>query len=60
MSPGLLWLWASFLLMSRVVFLFYWRISIRCLALELAGSWVELGLSLGMDDFGFWIVSCIC
>ena len=29
-----------------------WRISIVCLALELVGSWVELGFSVGMEDFG--------
>ena len=33
-------------------FLFSWRISMVCLALELVGSWVELGVSLGMDAFG--------
>ena len=34
---------AARLLMFRVVFLFCWRISMVCLALELVGSWVELG-----------------
>ena len=29
-----------------------WRISVVCLALELVGSWVELGFSVGMEAFG--------
>ena len=41
-SMGLVWLWAACLLMFRIVFLFCWRISVMCLALEFAGSWVEL------------------
>ena len=28
----------------------------RFLVLELAGSWVELGLSVGMEDFGYALV----
>ena len=28
-----------------------------CLALELVGSWVELGVSLGMETFG-WALVC--
>ena len=28
-----------------------WRISMVCLALELVGSWVDLGFSVGMDAF---------
>ena len=27
-----------------------------CLALELAGSWVAFGLSVGMEDFGLAVV----
>ena len=38
--------------MFRAVFLFCWRISVGCLALELAGSWVELGLRVGVKAFG--------
>ena len=38
-------------------FLFFWRINIVCLALELVGSWVELGVSLGMETFG-WALVC--
>ena len=33
-------------------FLFCWRISMVCLALELTGSWVELGFHVGMEAFG--------
>ena len=46
---GLVWLRAACLLMFRVMFLFCWRISMESLALELAGSWVEFGLSVGID-----------
>ena len=51
-SMGLAWLWEACLLMIRAVFLLCWRISVLCLALELAGSWVELGFSVGMEAFG--------
>ena len=51
-SMGFTWLWAPCLLMLRVVFLFCWRISMVCLALELVGSWVDLGFSVGMEAFG--------
>ena len=37
-SMRLAWLWAVHLLKFRVVFLFCWRISFVCLALELVGS----------------------
>jgi len=36
--------------------LFCWRISLGCLALELAGSWVELRLSVGVEGFGWTLV----
>ena len=36
----------------QAVFLLCWRISMVCLALELVGSCVELGFSVGMEDFG--------
>ena len=36
----------------RAVFLLCWRINVVCLVLELVGSWVELGFSVGMEDFG--------
>ena len=51
-SMGLVWLWAACLLMLRAVFLLYCRISVVCLALELVGSWAELGFSVGMETFG--------
>ena len=37
-SVGLALLWAAHLLMFSVVFLFCWRISLVCLALEIVGS----------------------
>ena len=40
------------ILMLRAVFLHCWRISMVCLALELAGSWVEFGFSVGIEAFG--------
>ena len=52
MSVGLAWLWAACILMLRAIFLLCWRISIVCLALELVGSWVELGFSVGMEALG--------
>ena len=51
-SMGLAWLWAACILMLRAVFLCCWRISLVYLALELVGSWVELGFSVGMEAFG--------
>ena len=51
-SMGLAWLWKACLLMLRVVFLLCRRISMISLALELVGSWVELGFSVGMEAFG--------
>ena len=51
-SVDLVLLLATCILMLRVMFLHYWRISLVCLALKLAGSWVELGLSVGMEAFG--------
>ena len=51
-SMGLAWLWAACLLMLRAVFLLCWRIRVVCLAVELVGSWVELGFSVGMEAFG--------
>ena len=50
-STGLAWLWAACLLMLRVVFLFCWRISMICLALEFVDSWMEFGFSVGMEEF---------
>ena len=50
------WLWAACLLIFKIVFLLSWRISVGFLVLELAGSWVELGLSVGMENFGCALV----
>ena len=51
-SMGLAWLWAACLLMFSVVLQFFWRISMVCLTLEFAGSWVKLGFSVGMENLG--------
>ena len=50
-SMGLASLWAAYLLMPGAMFLHCWRISVVHLALELVGSWVELGFSVGMEAF---------
>ena len=52
MSMVLELLWAAFILKLRAVFLCWWRICMVCLALELVGSWVVLGFSIGMEAFG--------
>ena len=36
---------------DQVLFLLCWRISMICLVLELVGSWVEFGFSVGMEAF---------
>ena len=38
--------------MFRAVFLFCWKISVVYLTLELVGSWVQLGFSVGMEALG--------
>ena len=55
-SMDLAWLWAACLLMLKAVFLFCWRISVACLALDISGFWVELGFSVGMETFGCALV----
>ena len=40
------------ILMLRAGFLICWRINMVWLALELIGSWVEFGFSVGMEAFG--------
>ena len=55
MSMGLELLWAACILKLRAVFLCCWRICMVCLALELVGSWVVLGFSVGVG--GFWMCS---
>ena len=51
MSMGLVWLCLAYILRLRVMFLCCWRICVVCLALELVGSWVVLGFSVGMEAF---------
>ena len=53
---SLAWLWEACLSMLRTVFLLCWRISMVCLALELVGSWVKLGFSVGMEASGWALV----
>ena len=55
-SMGLDWLWAAHLLKFRFMFLFCWIINVVCLAMELAGSWVELCFSVGMEILGWALV----
>ena len=45
------WLWEACLLMLMALFLLGWKIIVVCLALELVGSCVELGFSIGMEPF---------
>ena len=51
-SIGLVCFLATCILMLRAMILCCWRISMVCLALELFGSWVELGFSVSMEAFG--------
>ena len=55
-SMGLVWLWAAHLLMFRILFPFFWRINVLCVALELVGSPVELGFSVCMETLGWALV----
>ena len=45
-----LWVWFDFLVI-RAMFLHCWRICVVCLALDLIGSWVVVGFSVGMEAF---------
>ena len=47
MFMGLVWLWAACILKPGAMFLCCWRIYMACLALELVGSWLELGFRAG-------------
>ena len=51
MSVGLERFWVACILKLRAMFLSCWRICMVCLALELVGSWVMLGFSVGMEAF---------
>ena len=53
MFMGFVWLWAACILKLRAIFLRCWRIYMACLALELVGSWAELGFSVDMETFGW-------
>ena len=55
-SMGLGWLWAAHLLMFRILFPFFWRINVLCVALELVGSPVDLGFSVCMETLGWALV----
>ena len=50
-SLGLVRLLAACIFVLRIMFLCCWRVSLVCFALKLVGSWVELGFSVGMEDF---------
>ena len=50
-SVGLVWLWASCLLVLSAVFLLCWIISMGYLALELVDSLLEFGFSVGTEAF---------
>ena len=52
MGLCLVCLCAACILMLRAEFLRCWRICMVCLALELIGSWVVVGFSVGMEAFG--------
>ena len=52
MIMGLVWLWEACILKLRAMFLCCWRISLVCLALEVVGSWVVVGFSVGMEALG--------
>ena len=51
MSVGLVCLWVACILKLRDMFPRCWTIYVVCLALELIGSWVVLGFSVGMEAF---------
>ena len=50
-SVNLVRLWAACILKLKAMFLCCWRICMVCLALELVGSWVVFGFSVGMEVF---------
>ena len=50
-SVGLVWLWASCLLVLSAIFLLCWIISMVYLALELVDSLLEFGFSVGTEAF---------
>ena len=57
MSVDFVWFWTGFLLMGRMVFLFYRWVGMRGPALELANLWMGPGLSVEMETFGRVLVN---
>ena len=51
MSVALMCLWATCMLKLRAMLLCCWKICVVCLALELVGSCMVLGFSVGMEAF---------
>ena len=51
MSVGLGSLWAACILKLRAVFLCCWTFCVVCRALEIVGSWMVLGFSVGMETW---------
>ena len=51
MPFGLELFWVACILKLRAMFLCCLKICLVCLALELVGSWVVLGFSVGMEAF---------
>ena len=45
------------MLTLRAMFLRYCRICMVCLALELIGSWLVVGFSVGMEAFGWSLIT---
>ena len=56
-SMCLVWLWAVCILMLRAMFLHCWRICVVCLALKFIGSWVVVGFSVGIEAFGWSLIT---
>ena len=44
--------WEACVLTLWAMFLRCWRICVVCLSLDLIGSWVVVGFSVGMEAFG--------
>ena len=45
------------MLMLRAMFLCCWRVFVVCLVLELIGSWVVVGFSVGIEAFGRCLIT---
>ena len=57
---GFVWLFTTCVFVLRIMFLCCWKTSLVCLSLELVGSWVELGFSVGFEDFGWALFDLCC